>query len=199
MGKMDSKTIIRHYMISTLIFSILGAFISPIYIYYQGQLFKPEQLSLLFMITSSMGCLQILMNKVNTKVSLFMPHILNTLLMVTVLILLINGNVKMYIIVNIVGGTIVSMLMIHYSGMIQEILKMDIQIQKIQNLIVTLSEVGAVIGYGIGTLILYRDKYLTILIIGVTIEILLEGYSFYISLCSWKYNEKKKLATHKNN
>jgi hypothetical protein len=128
-----------------------------------------------------------------------MPHILNTLLMVTVLILLINGNVKMYIIVNIVGGTIVSMLMIHYSGMIQEILKMDIQIQKIQNLIVTLSEVGAVIGYGIGTLILYRDKYLTILIIGVTIEILLEGYSFYISLCSWKYNEKKKLETHKNN
>ena len=183
--------ILKQYYIYNFIIVVLLSCYPPILIYYQGQLFNPEDLSKIFFLTSIVGIFQFILNKLPIKKSLFLSPILNIILSIVCLIIL-QYNIKYYILTSILVGAVFRAINIHTSFSIMEVLKNEVQLQKISNYMHSITSLGSVIGSGIAIYIIKIFPYITILKYLILIELFSYIGDLYINKQIWDFQKISK-------
>ena len=187
---MNFNNLIKLFYISILLFPIPVAICTPIYTYYYGQLFKPNVLAIFSILGSIVTIFQFLMNRVSIKTSLIITPLTYCLFTLIKILTLYLFEIKVLIYVIIFITPISCMINLHCNGVIFEIFKKKLEMQKITNNTLSLSSLSGVVGYSFSSILTTHYKYDFILLCTYLSSILLSIYDviFFYYILKF-YNE----------
>ncbi len=145
------KKLLKLRLESNFMVALSASIITPSFIKMQGgELFDTKTLSLVLLLGSSMQILQVLFNKVETRVSILLPVYYG--FAYTALIVMLYTDQRIFVVSGIVVWAVESMLVLNRNVVIAEILKKHYNLSKFKNKSVSVSYIGASIGLLISSL-----------------------------------------------
>jgi len=179
----EIKNILVLRYICAGLFGIITGIETPSILKLQGISFSSSEIAILMVILSIIGCFQFLCNRLNQKTTLYIPIWIAIIVIILEFMYLFN-DIRMFIIIHVIGDSILALLFYNRSMVITEILKKHYQISQFSNKQLTLLKLGGLSGYVISVLLLKVFKLsneiviciaMIICILAVPVLIILNG------------------------
>ncbi len=143
----DGTYIVKWTLIISGWISFIGGLVTPTIITLQGTLFTTQELSLLMVIPAAFKMMQIFANRIPKYVGLMAPIIFDVLSAVLSFIIIFAFDLKYYVAIEMIIGSIAMLLYLNRSGIVIEYIKDVISYRRFNNIRGTVASISASCGF----------------------------------------------------